>query len=91
MFCKKGDFLYLEEGPVFEVVYADEEKAVCLVILRKGGRYIYERSCVISNKSEDYKGKCWINKGDRPAITEKRNWTPIKGVHRYRENKYLFN
>lgn len=86
MFCKQGDFLYLEEGPVFEVIYADKEKAVCLVILKRGETWIYEKACVISNKSEDYTGKCWISKGDRPNIEEKTDWTPIKGVR-----NYLFN
>lgn len=43
MFCKQGDFLYLEEGPVFEVVYADKEKAVCLVILKRGKRGFTKR------------------------------------------------
>lgn len=86
MFCKKGDFLYLEEGPILEVVYADEEKAVCLVITKNGGEWGYNRACVISNDSKEYKDKSWISKIDKPNITRKIKWAPIIGTH-----NYLFN
>lgn len=86
MFCSKGDFLHLEDGPVLEVVYADEEKAVCLMIVKKEKGWEYSGSCVISNASEDYRGKRWFCKGEKPDIKVKTIWAPIRGTH-----SYIFN
>lgn len=83
MFCEKGDFLHLEDGPILEVVYADEEKAVCLTIEKRERKWGYGRACVISNNSEKYEGKKWVTKGEKPSITRKTIWAPLREAHTY--------
>lgn len=92
MVFEKGDFIYLDEGPVLEVVYADEEKAVCLNLERNRMRIvcgiyseITENGCsytgestVISNEEEDYKDSLWIKKGNKPNIEGMFRWPPIR-------------
>lgn len=92
MIFEKGDFIYLDEGTVLEVVYADEEKAVCLNLERNRMRSvcgiyseITESGCsytgestVISNEEEDYKDSLWIKKGNKPNIEGMFRWPPIK-------------
>lgn len=92
MVFEKGDFIYLDEGPVLEVVYADEEKAVCLILERNKIRAVCEiyseivetgcfytgQSTVISNKEEDYKDSSWMKKGNKPNIEGMFRWSPIR-------------
>ena len=86
MLFEKGKFIYLKEGPILEVVYADEEKAVCLKMRGNENEASYTGiSEVISNKSEDYKDLSWIRMGSRPKeIVGRYRWSPIREFHDYR-------
>lgn len=56
MVINKGELLQLSPREILEVVYADDEKAVCLLIVnspRVGWTYA-GRSVVLSNKDSDY-------------------------------------
>lgn len=86
MLFEKGKFIYLKEGPILEVVYADEEKAVCLKMRGNGDKAAYTGiSEVISNKREDYKDSSWIRMGSQPKeIVGRYRWSPIRELHEYR-------
>ena len=86
MLFEKGKFIYLREGPILEVVYADEEKAVCLKMRGNEDEAAYTGiSEVISNKREDYKGLSWIRIGNRPKeIVGRYRWSPIRESHEYK-------
>ena len=56
MLINKGQFFKLPNGEILETVYADDEKAVCLLIVKSyhvGWTYT-GRSVVISNTDSDY-------------------------------------
>lgn len=86
MLFEKGKFIYLKEGPILEVVYADEEKAVCIKMRGNEEKAAYDGiSKVISNRSEDYKDLSWIRIGNRPKeIVGRYRWSPIRESHEYK-------
>lgn len=74
MFFKKGEFLKLEDGTVLEVVYSDEEKAVCLKLcnFRDIGWTYTSESIAFSNNAEEYTDMIGITKISNVSMEEKK-------------------
>lgn len=68
-----------------EVVYADEEKAICLrLISDKQGGWSYTESCIaISNKDKHYENQDWLKKASNLKITGSYRWKPIEVKYSY--------
>jgi len=64
MFFKKGEFFILEKGPAYEVIYADNEKAVCLKLQRNSqGDYWYTGTALaVCNEQMAYVNTPWLKK-----------------------------
>lgn len=88
MFFEKGEFFILEEGPAYEVIYADNEKAVCLKLQRNHqGDYWYTGTALaVSNKQMDYENTPWLKKVPYLSIVDKFMWEPIKISFTYNIN-----
>lgn len=80
MFFKKGEFLKLENGTVLEVVFADDEKAICLKIQKSKiiGWLYTGKSIVISNNSSDYTEPLGFEMIPSIGTIGKYRWEPLK-------------
>ncbi len=82
---KAGDFIMLKGGDPLEVVYADDEKAVCLRLFtdHAGGWIHTGQALAISNDSEHYTDADWLTKAQDLKITGRCQWRPITATMRY--------
>lgn len=85
MFFRKGEFFVLEEGPAYEIIYADDEKAVCLKLQRNNqGDYWYTGTALaVSNEQIAYENTPWLKKVSYLNIVDKYMWEPIKIIFMY--------
>lgn len=85
MYFRKGEFLKLGNGIVLEVVFADDEKAVCLTLfnfLNIGWTYTGECTA-ISNNAEEYQDMFGITKVSSIPIKGHTHWKPLIPVLTY--------
>ncbi len=77
---KAGDFIMLKGGDPLEVVYADDEKAVCLRLYtdHAGGWSRTGETVAISNRAEDYQDAPWLQTTRELKITGRCRWKIIK-------------
>lgn len=87
MIFKKGNFIYLKDGQILEIVYADDEKAVCLKIQRSGGKCFYTgKALVLSNDDSFHKDDEIFEFGPAPDINGNMKWEPLKMLKSYNIN-----
>lgn len=80
MFFKTGDFVQLANKHVFEVVYADEKKAVCLFLHggKKRGYFYSDHTAVIANEVRYYKNAHWLKKIPKIDNINELSWEPLE-------------
>ena len=80
LYFRKGEFLKLRNGIALEVVYADDEKAICLKIQKSEfiGWLYTGKSIVISNHSSDYSEPYGFEKIPSVGPIGRFHWEPLK-------------
>ncbi len=85
MIIKAGQFLKLSANEILEVIYADDEKAVCLMLNKSHCvGWTYTGQCVaLSNRTADYPGRRLskeIKVVPGVELSGKCKWPPLKPV-----------